>query len=484
MKRVQDPVHGLMEFRGMESFAIDALQTPELQRLRRVRQLGLARLVFPGAEHSRFVHGLGAAHLAGRFAESLIVDSRDHLPRSLQPDETIVRDLVIAALCHDLGHGPLSHAWEQNIIGDLDRDKRERWTESLGLGERSWLGSIRQWHELVTQALLLTPGPLNDLLERVEKGTSERVAAILGGRFYLPYLTRLLQSDVDVDRCDFILRDAYQTGVAYGRYDLNWLVSTITVGIDPASEAPVLGFDLAKAPRVVEQLLIARRALYDTVYHHRGVRSAEGMVGLLLRLSHELAAAEPAFLSEIVGFDVLVRAIAGEPLTTVELMELDDDSLWVLIGRLRKYARNEVARELAGRVLDRNLFKPVPIRPERLDQLTTEDYPGMMAKVDRVLSGLGYDHPEWFRFVDHAYFAFFHGKDGEGSWFVDTSALQRPAEPVTAHPAFIHHPRESRVLRTLFVPREAVSRVKDALDPDHDGRGRSHAPRSYSSDQR
>src|SRR5438445_706777 len=109
-----------MEFRGMEGLAIDALQTPELQRLRRIRQLGMAHLVFPGAEHSRFAHVLGSAYLTTRFSESLIADAHLHLPRSLQPDESIVRDLVIAALCHDLGHGPLSHAWEYNVIGELD----------------------------------------------------------------------------------------------------------------------------------------------------------------------------------------------------------------------------------------------------------------------------------------------------------------------------------------------------------------------------
>jgi HD superfamily phosphohydrolase len=117
-----------MEFRGMESFAIEALASPELQRLRRIRHLGLVHLVFPGAEHSRFAHSLGAAHVMSRFANSL-ADAR-YLPDSLKPDEGLVRDLVLAALCHDLGHGPLSHAWEQRIVKDFDRDS---WLLSLGV---------------------------------------------------------------------------------------------------------------------------------------------------------------------------------------------------------------------------------------------------------------------------------------------------------------------------------------------------------------
>src|SRR5436853_6263072 len=111
VQRIQDSVHGLMEFRGMEAVVIDLLRTPELQRLRRIRQLGLGYLVFPGAEHSRLVHSLGAAHLAIRFGRQLADSSRDFLMPDLRPGSASIRDLAVAALCHDLGHGPLSHAW-------------------------------------------------------------------------------------------------------------------------------------------------------------------------------------------------------------------------------------------------------------------------------------------------------------------------------------------------------------------------------------
>lgn len=446
----------------MEGLAVDALQTAELQRLRRIRQLGLAHLVFPGAEHSRFAHVLGASFLTTRFADSLIADGHLHLPRSLQPDESIVRDLVIAALCHDLGHGPLSHAWEQNVIGPLDETKRRSWVEALQLGDEPWVAGTRQWHELVTQALL-SHGELHELLESVDEGMSKRVAAMLGGRFYLPYLTRLFASDVDVDRCDFILRDAHGSGVAYGRYDLDWLVSTITVGTNPANDEPVLGFDLHKAPRVVEQLLIARRAMYDTVYHHRAVRSAEGMVGNLLRRTHELASQDSSFLSRIEGFEVLTKAIAGAPLSTEEVLELDDYSLWVFVRRLQAHVEDEAVRELASRVYGRNLFKPVPLEALRLDQLITSEHDETMSRVDAELRHLGYGEPGVFRFVDHAYFAFFHGGEDEGSWFVDARDPDRRATPISRHEAFVHHPQTRRVMHTLYVPREAVSRVLEAL---------------------
>src|SRR5712691_685660 len=103
--RIQDSVHGLMEFRGLETIVVDVLRTPEIQRLRRIRQLGLGHYVFPGAEHSRLVHSLGAAWLAVRFARQLREAARDYLPEALRPSENAIADLALAALCHDLGHG-------------------------------------------------------------------------------------------------------------------------------------------------------------------------------------------------------------------------------------------------------------------------------------------------------------------------------------------------------------------------------------------
>src|SRR5689334_6090095 len=116
VQRIQDAVHGLMEFRGMEGVVVDILRAPELQRLRKIRQLGLAFLVFPTAEHSRLAHSLGAAYLAIRFSRSIRHVAQEFFIPELCPDEAAIRDMGIAALCHDLGHGPLSHYWEREII--------------------------------------------------------------------------------------------------------------------------------------------------------------------------------------------------------------------------------------------------------------------------------------------------------------------------------------------------------------------------------
>jgi len=130
--------------------------SPELQRLRRIRQLGLAHFVFPGAEHSRLVHSLGAAHLAIRFARQLHECAKGFLIPFLTIEQTSVRDAALAGLCHDLGHGPLSHVWErESSIGD-DFQPRTMAEVLLGLAADASLEKLR-WHELVGQALLSWP---------------------------------------------------------------------------------------------------------------------------------------------------------------------------------------------------------------------------------------------------------------------------------------------------------------------------------------
>jgi uncharacterized protein len=470
VKRVQDPVHGLMEFRGMESFAVEALRTAEVQRLRRIRQLGLVYLVFPGGEHSRFVHSLGASFVAARFGRSLELTSRELLPESLRADEEVVRDLVLAALCHDLGHGPLSHPWEQQLIG-LDYSQDD-WAAALGLASQPWIRQKMRWHELVAQALLLwSEGELNRLLEALETGTSQRIAALLRNDYYLPYLTRLLASDVDADRCDFVLRDAYQTGVAHGRYDIDWLVSTVTVGTTEQG-SPVVGFDSAKAPRVVEQLLVARRALCDTVYHHPRVRSAEGMVGLIFA---RLKSHHDELLHRVRGFQEIKKAIRNEPLSPVEILRLDDHNLWVFIQTLASNASTDAATDLANRVLKRRLFRAVPIDSMELQEFLNDDPPRATIVVDNAIERAGYETPSSYRIWDSPPFAFFHGTPTEGSLFVSSSSDRR-AYPVRDHPELLlHRSRDERSRLRLFVPDDAVEEVASAISRNRQTRRNSGA---------
>ncbi len=441
----------------MESSVVEVLRTPEVQRLRRIRQVGLALLVFPGAEHSRLVHSVGAAHLAIRFARQLEESCRDFLVEALLPDEAARRDFAVAALCHDLGHGPLSHVWEREVIGE--NFDRRRWIEALHVtGAPSALARL-EWHELVAQAFLSwEEGQLHRLLEQQEEGFSERIRSFLLGGYFIPYLPRLLSSDVDVDRADYIKRDTHQTGVAYGRYDLDWLVSTCTTGTTLDNEL-VVGFDARKSVRVIEQFLIARRALHDTVYYHKTVRCAEGMVGLLLRRLKEVAgdlAAMP--LAEFVR--PVVRLVAGEIATPRELLSLDDFALWTLIQMLSEAQQvDETVRDLARRIVSRDLFKIVRAPSDKVNAFLRRE--GGYEEIYETIKPYCPGAPEYYLVVDTPRFSMLSSRPEKYAYLVYED---RTARPVRDHPRLRSYWGEPEEGVRVFTLSEAVASVKSLVE--------------------
>lgn len=471
VQRVQDPVHGLMEFRGSEAVIIDLLRTPELRRLRRIRQMGLAQMVFPGAEHSRFVHALGVANLALRFAQRAVEESEGLLPQLLRPDAEAIRDFAVAALCHDIGHGPLSHMWEREVVGGRDYDL-EGWCRSLGLDpdDVSQGSGVPAWHELITQGFLSWPeGELHRLLEQFAEGFSERLRLLLSGCHYLPYLTSLLDGDIDVDRADFLLRDAHNCGVGYGRYDLFWLMSTYAIGYDENGYL-VGGFDRRKAAKVVEQFLVARGAMYDSVYHHKTVRSIEGMVGLLLRRLRSLDPDMLEVLNEGQPFmRPFVKALAGEPLEPQELLCLDDFGLWHLIDCVASVSGrrfDHTSWDLANRILKRDLFKMIPVKSRQLERfLRNLDADAQLRSA--VEEGSATGDPSFYAFADEASKRLLNPPGSGHSFLIDLAHPDRKATPLARCHELRHlggegDEAEVTVVR-LFAVRDAVEAVHRAV---------------------
>ena len=458
VQRIQDSVHGLMEFCGMETVVIEVLRTPELQRLRRIRQLGLAQLVFPGAEHSRFAHSLGAAHLAIRFGRHIREVAREFFIPMLCPDESVVRDLAVAALCHDLGQGPLSHAWEREIVGD--NFDRAAWAKSLDLSADDPLIANLKWHELVTQGLLAYQGgQLHRLLEQHEEGASQGIRRLLSGHYDITYLPRLLASDVDVDRADFLRRDTHQTGVAYGRYDLDWLISTCTLGIETQHDVKrwVLGFDSRKAVRVVEQFLIARQALYETVYNHKTVRCAEGMVGKLLGRLRK--AVQSGIEFETTKFvKPLMKIIGGSVLSPEELLALDDFSLSVLIDNIAGEAKKDaIAADLARRILSRDLFKWVPVSSQKIAEYLERN--NARADLHEAIKPFCPGESEYYLLEDKARFRMMSKKSEEKAYLIDGNSVASPAHDHESLRGYEHIEAETRRIYTIREARDTVKKV-------------------------
>ncbi len=452
--RIQDSVHGLMEFSGSERAVLDALDTPELQRLRRIRHLGLAHLVFPSAEHSRLSHVLGASHLAIRFAKRLATSCEGFVPKDLSPNEGHIRDVALAALCHDIGEGPTSHAWDNFVVGKFDH---EVWSKSLGVPCDKRIRGLK-WHELVTQAILNNPeGRLHKLLETFEGGSATRIRSMLLGDHYLTYLPMILSSDIDVDRSDYILRDGLLTGVRYGKYDLEWLISTIEVGTYQGRL--VFGFDKRKALKVIEQFIIARRAMYDTVYHHKTVQGAEAMIGLLFeQLAKAPDQIESTTIKEGRAFRAYAKVFRGEVLSLDDILTLDDHSLSVLIWELAESDAEPAISDLCRRLVTRDLFKSVGGSEEvQTFFQKTDSHERLRAVLKKTV------HSEyWYRVVPTER-RFVSATPEKRVLLIDMSKSDRPADPVTESLDMKELITPLPTLHRLFVPREACEDVRALL---------------------
>jgi HD superfamily phosphohydrolase len=312
---------------------------------------------------------------------------------------------------------------------------------------------------LVGQAFLAWPeGELHKKLESFEVGTAKRVRAFLLGRYHVPYLPRLLDSDVDVDRADFLQRDSQQCGVTYGGYDLARLVSTCTVGETDEKEL-VVGFGQPKSVRAVEQFLIARRAMYEAVYRHKTVCSAEGMVALFLKRLRPVAQQGQlkGLADRIVG--PLMKMVAGEVVGPRDLLSTDDFALQVLIDVVAHATGiDPTVVDLANRILSRDLFKMVPRQSEKLADFlqSPEAYP----RIDAVLRERGFAHPEFYRITDKVPFNMLAERKEERGYFVDADGrATEMREHENIRPIRGHKHDSVR----LFVPEEAVGAVANLI---------------------
>jgi HD superfamily phosphohydrolase len=207
-KVFRDPVHNLIAFhdKKWDRLLLELINTREVQRLRRIKQLGFSELVFPGANHSRFAHSLGVLHVTKKFLAQFDLVG----PKRLSPYQ---RSLVLAAaLLHDIGHGPFSHAFEK-VTGI----KHEKFTRDIISDPATQVcQKLRKFSRQL-------PRDLAQFFD--EEADSREPPADLP-----PYLTQVISSQLDADRCDYLLRDSYATGTDYGRYDLEWLLSHIQPG--------------------------------------------------------------------------------------------------------------------------------------------------------------------------------------------------------------------------------------------------------------
>jgi uncharacterized protein len=242
VKRIFDPVHHFIELSTAEAQLLDL---PVMQRLRRLRQLGLAYLAFPSAEHSRFTHALGALAMGTRAFDELRRGGTDRFegPRDVAYQRRLVR---ASLLLHDIGHGPFSHSCE-SVLGVA--------------------------HEQRTSDLIALPDVAAGIAA-LEVEAADVLALILGDpRSRYPWLRELVSGpNLDADRMDYLLRDAYFTGVSTGRYDAEQLIASLRL-VEPRGSVAV-GID-RRGVVALESFLMARYMMFASVYFHHTTRMFE-----------------------------------------------------------------------------------------------------------------------------------------------------------------------------------------------------------------
>jgi HD superfamily phosphohydrolase len=239
---IRDPVHGFIRADALETAL---LASRPFQRLRFIHQLGFTFLVYPGAEHSRFSHTLGAMHLAGRVYDALAGKDDGLLPADPRaPERRLVR---AAALLHDLGHAPFSHSAEELFEAGID-------------------------HEEMTRRLIETP-EIEDLFARHGDGlTAADVTRLLDGAGAMKHgspaqqlLAQVISGELDVDKMDYLLRDGLYCGVRYGSYDLERLLDTMLPLADPQTGVWGIGVEEGGV-HALEALVMARYYMFTQVY--------------------------------------------------------------------------------------------------------------------------------------------------------------------------------------------------------------------------
>lgn len=312
-KIFNDPIHGFITV--PKGPILKLIDHPYVQRLRRIRQLGLGYLVFPAAEHSRFSHALGALELGQRVLNNL----REKDTTISQPEYD---GTLMAILLHDVGHGPLSHTLEHSLIKDFN-------------------------HELMSLSIMKE-------LNKEFSGALDEAISIFTNQHKKKFLHQLISSQLDLDRLDYLRRDSFFTGVSEGTVGINRILKTMRVFKGNIVIEK-------KGIYAVENYIIARRLMYMQVYQHKTVLSADFLlrsifnrVSDLIEGEKEISFASPSLEYFLTEQPSAKKSISKEMIT--RYTEMDDHDVYLSIKQWAK-SDDKVLADLSYRFLNRDLFR-------------------------------------------------------------------------------------------------------------------------------
>jgi uncharacterized protein len=328
-KIINDPVYGFISV--PDELIFDIIEHPYFQRLRRIKQLGLTHLVYPGALHTRFQHALGSMHLMDQAVEIL-------RSKGLEISREEERGLRIAILLHDMGHGPYSHALEHSIVDTLK-------------------------HEDISLMFI-------DRLNDVFPGELSLARSIFTGDYPKKFLRQLVSSQLDVDRLDYLKRDSFFTGVSEGVISADRIIKMLNVCNDELAVE-------AKGIYSVEKFIVARRLMYWQVYLHKTVLAAEHLMINILRRAREVSVDGTAlFATPALDFFLKKQYrdidFIGDRSVLENFSLLDDFDVFTCI---KVWANHEdhilsmLCRKMVHRQLNRVEIQPEPFDKEKVDRI-------------------------------------------------------------------------------------------------------------------
>jgi len=310
---VRDPVHGFIYRQPNER---DVMDTGVFQRLRRLKQLAFANLVYPGATHSRFEHSLGAFHLAGKIATALDIDDYE-------------RDLIqLAALLHDIGHGPFSHVAEPILRKYADIEKLPADVKESKI------------HEVIGSQIIKNNAELAKLIAPKQR---DQIIGLLSGTWGHSYFQEIVSGPIDADKQDYLLRDSLFSGVKYGVYDQERLRDTLVVYEDEDDEFLAISIDGIHA---LEQFVLAKYYMTTQVYRHKIRLITDEMIARGIDLGIEVDKIE--WLKHLYSYD-------GSEDYVSEYLKWSDDR--VVTEIVAPGTPSGYAKDIFERLYGRRLFK-------------------------------------------------------------------------------------------------------------------------------
>jgi HD superfamily phosphohydrolase len=361
-KIFRDPLYNYITIdRNRDRWLLELLDTPEVQRLRRVHQLGVSYLTYPGADHNRLAHSLGVLHLMQQAIQHLRTICDDaQVNRAREP-------LLAAALVHDVGHGPFSHLFEP----------------CLGIDHEKW-----------SVAVTLSPeSGVNKVLRSVDRALPQAVADLVNkdNREHPGWMKYLLSSQLDMDRLDYLRRDSLFTGAGYGHFDWFRLLNTFEFDQEDAAHRALVWPE--KAMLAIEEYVFARYYMYQNVYLHKTTRGFEKLIEAMWARARTLLrdGTDVGLLPGIKGFWAAPEPRVEQYLAIEEYTVLTQIQQWTT-------NKDKPLSDLARRFLNRDRLAMVE-PPPPADQLAPS-YAEWDDALLKLVRGGGYDPPEMYCLKD------------------------------------------------------------------------------------